>query len=227
MLAYFAAFGFFTDLIHYRYLFLITPAFYILGAYGMVELFKSIKSKLWSYIFIAIIIIVFFVSGHGVLWPKSFYTLESDNPATIKNRPYYAYTPQSDFKGAYDYIKQNKQENEIIISSHPTFNKIYLHEAGYWLHYKYLGLNDKSNYMKNGREYYVNAEVINGLSELEQITTNNHGYIIFDFYSTQDRIPSDETSFIRTNFEQIYSQETNSYSKIWVYKFWYLLTWYS
>lgn len=220
LLAYFVTFGFFTDLVHYRYLFLITPALYILGASGIINLSERIKHNLWRAVFFWLIIIIFFASGHGVLWPKNFYFLESDDPSKINNRPYYAYTPQSNFKEAYNYVKEKKSSQELIISSQPVFNKIYLQEPGYWLEYRYLGINDKNSYIStDNREYYVGAEVIANLDNLKRITKSTHGYIVFDYYSTQDRIPEEEITFISQNFQLVFQSETNSYSKIWVYKF--------
>ncbi|MDO8444402.1 MAG: glycosyltransferase family 39 protein, partial [bacterium] len=161
LLAYLLAFGLLTDLVHYRYLFIITPALYILSAYGMVTVSDRIMHKLWRVVYFFVIIFVFFISGHGVLGPNVFYSLESDNPSEIKGRPYYAYTPQSNFNEAYNYVKEKKSQEDLIISSHPAFNKIFLGEPGYWLSYHYLGVKDTPLYISpDNREYYVGAKVI-------------------------------------------------------------------
>lgn len=219
-ISYLLTFGLFSDLVHYRYLFLVTPTLYIFGTSGIINLLEKVRHKLWRVVSFCLLIFIFFISGHGVFWPKNFYTLESDNPSVIKGRPYYAYTPQSNFNEAYNYVKEKKSSEEIVISSHPAFNKIYLQEPGYWLEYRYLGINDKNSYISpDNREYYVGAEVIGNRKELQEIARGNHGYIIFDYYSTQNRIPENEIQYIRENFELVFQNKTNSYSDIWVYKF--------
>lgn len=218
--AYLLSFGLLSDLVHYRYLFLVTPVLYILGTSGIINLLEKVKHKLWRVVFFCVILIIFFISGHGVAWPKNFYTLESDNPSSVKNRPYYAYTPQPNFNEAYNYVKEQKTSEEIIISSHPVFNKIFLKEPGYWLSYPYLGIGDKNSYTTtDSREYYVGAKIIKNQTELEKVTSDNHGYVVFDYYSMQDRIPKDETDYIRQNFKLVFHDKTNKYSEIWVYQF--------
>jgi hypothetical protein len=186
----------------------------------MVEVSKLIKHKLGRVVFFLVFITIFFISGHGVAVPQTSYQLESDNPSTIKGRPYYAYTPQSNFKGAYAYVKEQKSNEEIVISAHPTFNKIYLREAGYWLSYGYLGIGDRNSYATaDSREYYVGAKIIGNLGSLQEITSQNHGYIIYDYYATQGRIAKEELEYISENFKLVYQDESSSFSKIWVYKF--------
>ena len=68
-----------------------------------------------------------------------------------------------------------------MISSHPHFNKIFLGEAGYWLRYNYLGMEDAVKVITNNREYYVGASVINNLDELKTLTSSTHGYILYDY----------------------------------------------
>ena len=104
--------------------------------------------------------------------------IERKNPKN-QNRPYYAYTPQANFNKAYKYIEENYTNQDIVISSHPHFNKIFLQKPGYWLKYKYNGV--KYPLISNDKEYYVNADVIDDLSELKNITKNKHGYIVFDW----------------------------------------------
>jgi len=143
--------------------------------------------------------------------------LEADDQSKLASRPYYVYTPQPNWTKAYNFIKENKKEKDLIISSQPVFNKIFLKEAGYWIKYNYLGLKTKNDYLD--QEYYVGAKVINNLSELQTLTIANHGFIIFDYMSIQSRISEDILNYIQKNLTLIFQEETNSYSKIWIYKF--------
>ncbi len=211
-------FSFFTDVVHYRYLFHTTVAMYILGAAGVIHTITQIKNKrLWRYAIFAIILI-FFLSGQGVSTPRAFYFLEADNPKHL-NRPYYAYTPQPDFNAAYGTIRADMKTEDIVISSHPHFNKIFLDKAGYWLKYNYLGMEDGGKNVDDGKEYYVGASVINNLDELRQLTSAHHGYIIYDYMATDGKIPTETIQYIQTNFKLFFFDEKNSYSKIWVYQF--------
>jgi len=144
--------------------------------------------------------------------------LEADNPSQL-NRPYYAYTPQPDFNAAYAAIKQNLQPGDIVISSHPQFTKIFLDQPGYWIKYDYLGMEDTPNTIINNKEYYVGATVINNLAELQKLISAKHGYIVFDYQSTDGRINPSTINYIQSNLKLFFYNELNSYSKIWVYQF--------
>jgi 4-amino-4-deoxy-L-arabinose transferase-like glycosyltransferase len=216
--------SFLTQIVHYRYLFQTTAAFYLIAAAVIIPLSRGVPEGrgvlrlIPRALLIIVIIISFFLSGQGVLFPKYFYTLEADDPSTM-NRPYYAYTPQPDFNAAYASIKQNIKSDEIVISSHPHFNKIFLNQPGYWIKYNYLGIEDTPNTITDNKEYYVGAEVINNLEELKKITAQKHGYIIFDYMSTDGRIDPQIINYIQTNSPLFFYNEINSYSQIWVYHF--------
>ncbi len=218
VLAYLTVLSFLTNIVHYRYLFHITPAFYILASVGIIDIYKKIRHNPLKFIFIFAIISIFLISNDAI-FPQSFYLLESDNPAKLGQRPHYAYTPQPDFNSAYAVIKNSLQNDEIVISSHPHFNKIFLDRAGYWLKYSYIGIENNVSSIKNDREHYVGAKVIDDLDELRQIMKNNSGYIVFDFMSIDNRIPQDEINYIINNSELIYFDEISDFSKIWVYRF--------
>ena len=249
-LAYLIPLSFFTQIVHYRYLFPTTLFIYMLAAVATIDILAKIRDKSKSPLergarseaeggvcenwvlglVFFIIIVAFFLSGEGVIFPKNFYLLEADNPTQF-NRPYYAYTPQPDFNAAYATIKLNLQPKDIIISSHPQFTKIFLNQPGFWIKYDYLGMDDAPNtvYLSSrsaqggegsvATEYYVGAEIINNLSELKTLTQSHHGYIVFDYQSTDGRIDPQIINYIRTNLTQIFYNKINSYSQIWVYKF--------
>jgi 4-amino-4-deoxy-L-arabinose transferase-like glycosyltransferase len=198
--------SFFTDIVHYRYLFHVTIIIYIIGAIATIDILGKIKHTQLKLISLSLLILVFFISGECI------------NPSQL-NRPYYAYTPQPDFNLAYAKIKANLKDTDLVISSHPHFNKIFLNQAGYWTKYNYLGMEDTPNTVNDNKEYYVGAEIINNLEELKNITQKNHGYIVFDYMATDGRISKDIISYIQNNLKLFFFDEKNSYSKIWVYQF--------
>jgi hypothetical protein len=214
--------SFLTNIVHYRYLFILTPIFYfttsLVIARAVIRPWQSIFQSIPAYASIIILIIIFFATGQGILFPKNFYTLESDNPDNF-NRPYYAYTPQPNFNLAYEKIKENIKPEEIIISSHPHFNKIFLNQSGYWIRYDYLGIESTPDQIENNKEYYVGAEVINNLEELKKITVEKHGYLLFDYQSADGRIDPQIITYIQKNLSLFFYDKINSHSQVWVYKF--------
>ncbi len=208
----------FTEIIHYRYLFHTTPAFLILGAVSIIDLQTKIRKPAIRTGFLLISCILFFLTYQGILVPKDFYSLEADDPTTLK-RKYYAYTPQPDFKSAYAYIKDHLKPTDLIISTQPQFNKIYLQQPGYWLAYDYLGRDRFDPASLDAREHYVNAEIIHSLEELTKAIDGTHGYIVLDSMAVDNRIPLKIIRFIQSHSGLVFYDERHSYSQIWVYQF--------
>lgn len=201
----------------YRYLFHLLPAIFILGGISIFALQEKIKTN-WLKNVSALIIVAIFLFTTGTMLTQKEYSLESDN---ILGRPkdYYAYVPQPDWNSAYAFIKENKRPEDAVISSLSVFNKIFLNEPGYWLVYPYLGFEDARKYMANGLDYYAGAKTIQSVEELKEITGSIHGFIIFDFMATHGRIKPEILDYIYSNLKQVYHQETNPHSQIWIYQF--------
>lgn len=216
-LIYLLSLSLLSDIVHYRYLFHTTIAFFLISSLVIIELSKKLRYN-YGKLLLIVFISLFFISGQEIFYPKQFYFLESDNPDKL-HRPYYAYTPQPNFNAGYDKIKENIKPDEIIISSHPHFNKIFLNQAGYWIKYHYLGIDNTPNQTIDNKEYYVGAEIINNLEELKNLINNNSGYILFDYMSIDGRIDPKMIDYINDNLELFFYHEINNYSKIWIYKF--------
>lgn len=216
---YLAAFSFFTDIIHYRYLFALTPALLIGGAIGIIDIAHAIRNRWIHGAFLGAVIVAFFASGMGVWHPMDTYWLESDNPQTLGTRPHYATTPQPDWNAAYAYIAEHRRPGDLVISSNPVFTKIFLHEPGAWIKYNYLGIVEESNTITNDHEYYVNAKVIDDLVELKALTASGHGWIIIDAMALDGRIPKDIQQYIASQFTPALHLTANPWSSLWVWKF--------
>lgn len=211
--------AFFSSTIEYRYVFHTTLPFFILGAYGCIHALKAIKDDFWRIIAGLLCVAFLLTEQQIVVNPPSFYDLESDNPATVYGRSYYAYTPQPDFNQAYAVIKENIKPDDIVISSHAHFNKIFLHQPGYWLGYDYLGRSNVSIPKTQTHEQYVNASIVHDLDELIALMQSRHGFIVFDHMSTDRRINPLIIDYIKTHATLTFYEERNNYSKIWVYGF--------
>ena len=218
LLIYLIPLSFLTNVVEYRYLFMLTPVFFMLGALGMQFVAEYFPKTYQKVIFYSIIFLLFFTIGGGVAWPQNMYFLESDNPGSLGARPHYAFTPQPDWNGAYAFISSHETPSDIVISSLPTFNKIFLGQAGYWIEYNYLGFTDTASMVHSGREYYVGAQAIGSVSDLKSLMQSHHGFIIYD-YMAAGLISPDILAYISTNARQVFYENTNSYSQVWVYQF--------
>ncbi len=218
LLAYVIPLSFLTNVVQYRYLFHVTPVIVILSTLGMWMVFDYIKVRFLKVLYWLALIALFFGTGAGVLLPKTEYLLESDPPDIVGSRPFYASTPQPDWNSAYEYIELNQKEGDIIISSHPHFNKIFLKQPGYWIKYDYLGFEKTTSRVIDDREYYVGAKVIDDLAEFEAITGENHGFIVFDGMAI-GRMPEDILVAMEQDMELVYHKQSGTVSEIWVYRF--------
>lgn len=215
-LAYFLSLSFLTDTLGYRYVFHLTPVIYILGIYGMVEVYKLIGRHWMKVTYAGIISILFFTIGGGTILPKAQYILESD---INRDRSFMSVTPQPDWKAAYGVIREEKSDKDIVISTMPAFSKIYLNEPGYWIAYQYLGSEDTYQYVQNGHERYVGAQALENLSSLKEIVENNSGFIVFDANGLYSTASPDIFSYIEENLALVFHKKDNDVSEIWVYRF--------
>jgi hypothetical protein len=218
ILCYLVPLSLLTNIVQYRYLFHLTPALFMLGAVGSIELVSLCPRFYQKVLVCVVVIILFFATSEGVLISHSSYYLESDNPSTLPGRSSYLYVPQPNWNGAYAYISSHLTPDDIVISSMPQFNPIFLNEPGYWIEYSYLGLASKNPRVVNGHEEYADALVIPNLASLASTTASSHGYLVLD-YMAEGRIDPDELTYIQTHFKQVFYQFTNDYSQIWVYQF--------
>jgi frataxin-like iron-binding protein CyaY len=208
LLSYLIPLSFLTDIINYRYLFHLTPILLVFGSIGAFAILSDLKQRWMKALVMGIIVITFFVSGVGAWKPQTMYFLEADGR--------HFFVPQPDWNAAYAFIKQNKKGGEVVITSQPPFNKIFLDEPGYWIRYSYNG----KTYMKekNDKEFYVGSKIINDVEELRGVTSTTHGYITLDFYA-KGRISKEIIQYIETNFTEVFQKTTNDYSKVSVYHF--------
>lgn len=220
LLSYLIPLSFFTNLENYRYLFQIVPIIFILSSISLDYILEKIKPIKYKIIIIVSIILLYFLLNIGVIYPRSFYYLESDIPSkSLIKKNYYSYTPQPNWNEAYKMIQKNKKDDEIVISNEPQFNKIFLNEAGYYLKYTRDNITNQTSDTKDNKEFYVNAKIINNIQELKDITNIKHGYIIFDYLFVDKDNDLDMANYINQNFKLIYFNNINEVSRVWVYKF--------
>ncbi len=208
----------FTEIIHYRYLFHATPAFLIIAAVSLVDTFDKLSKRTTRIIFLIATCALFFLTGQGIIFPKDFYSLEADDPTTLK-RTYYAYTPQPNFTGAYKFIEERLKASDIVISVQPQFSNIFLRQPGYWLAYDYLGRDRLDPMAGRSHERYVNAAIIQSKEALASIMDGKHGYLVLDAMALDGRISTETLSYIQSHSIVAFYEQRHSYSQIWVYQF--------
>lgn len=221
LIVYLLCLSFLTNIVHYRYLFFLLPALYITAAAGIMEATKTIcyNNKKIEFIFIFFIILLFLFTDQGLFIPRENFQLECGANATC--------TPQPNFKDAYNFIKPKIKTDDIIISSHPIFNKIYLNSVGYSIDYYHTHLipSAKNKYINN--DPYTGAPIISNLDQLKNVINNNNGFLIITIDNTAKAkanapIPfklTDETSrYLNSDLNLIFQDQTG-YSNISVYQF--------
>lgn len=224
-IGYLIPLSFLTDIVQYRYLFVVTPILFILATLGLLDLYqlrteKVPHTKTLPLIIGASFLIIFFISPIGSALPHDRYWLEDNPLQRLISTPSRVYTPQPDWNAAYKYISDNRKDTDIVISSHPQFTKIFLNTPGYWIAFDYLGFQNKEQFKTaDGTEFYVGAKTIEDLTSLQSITSNQHGFIVFDYMAQDGRISSTILDYINNHFSLAYHQKDTEYSEIWIYQF--------
>lgn len=214
-LCYFIALSFFIHRIDYRYLFHTLPALFIVFSYIFCTILSKYKNK-YMYFVIILIFSVFFITKQGILIPQTYYFLEHDD-IRIKDRDYYAYIPQPDWKAGYQYIKNNLKEDYIVISSQPQFTNIFLNQEGYFLPFQFERIGGfRKN--KEGRDMYGNSIFIDDLEFLKDIMKNNNGFIIIDTLYL-DNTEIEITNYIFENSTIVFENQINHYSQLYILLF--------
>ncbi len=194
--------------LHYRYLFFLTPLLFLFAVYTL--FFISNKFKMQKSLFIGLLIIIIggsvFISHRFMVFlPQVNYYLES-------------FTPQPNFKKAYEVIKQiSFDENKVIISPYTQMDKVYLGKSDYWLAIDLNGgyLNQQ---LLPEREFYNNAITIKNVEQLKQIIDEQSGYIVVDDMALSIRLERDIIDLIGEQ-QLIYTDQERYGSRIWVFAF--------
>jgi hypothetical protein len=215
ILVYFVPLSFFTDIVQYRYLFAVLPALFLLAAQGAMELVAHIPQR-FHIVAATIFTATLIATGIIAPLPRSFYTLESDDPLALPAGRYYAYTPQPDWNTAYAYITAHRMPDSVVVSSQPQFTNIFLKTPGYWLAHDYGG---GDLVPQDAEESYVGATSLRSAAELAALMKERHGFIVFDFQATDGRLSGDVYAQILLHARPVFYGFTNYVSRVWVYEF--------
>jgi len=90
--------------------------------------------------------------------------------------------PQSNFRDAYMYVKDNMRQDDLIISAWTPPAQFYLGKSDYWLAFNVVGTGEESFLMKNSsRDVYTNATAVSDVGALKIVVDeHSRGWLIVD-----------------------------------------------
>jgi len=108
--------------------------------------------------------------------------------------------PQSNFRDAYMYVKENMTQDDVIVSAWTPPSQFYLGKSDYWLAFNVVGTGTGFFLMENSsREVYTNATAIFDVDGLKRVVDKNpRGWVIVDGVAWYKLGPS-MRDFIRNN----------------------------
>ena len=158
-----------------RYLLMVTPFLFLYTAYLIEYLTKNFKHKI---IISSALFIIIFISS--AIYDKNIVIIPQDKYLLEKG------TPQPNYKKAYSKIKQNGfKENDIVISSNPTMDLIYLGKVNYTIRWSLTG-REGDDMFENGKDVYTGAlklygrDGYGGMEKIKKLQHKNNVYVIID-----------------------------------------------
>ena len=194
-----------------RYLIMITPFLFLYTAYFI----EYISLKVGHKIMIGGLLFIFIVISSGVydystiLVPRKHYALEQ-------------YTPQPNYKKVYEKIIQDGfNEEDIIVSTNPLFDIIYLGRSDYAIPWSLTGREGDTTFIGD-YEIYSGAKKLKGndgtvgIGKIKKIQKESDVYVIMDSLASR-RMEFDLWDDITDIGEEIFSDGEEHF--IIVYKF--------
>ncbi len=186
-------------LIQFRYLFLLFPVLTLFTSV-IIDRILELKTKRFNLILqiilLGIIFLTIFSSGF-VLIPEKTVFLERE-------------TPQPNFKGAYEFILENDSNNSTLIAANTVPAILYYKNPDFWLRYSLTG--KPINYTS---DVYTGSPAIINLNNITSI--NSSYYLVIDQLG-MNRINPEVREYINNNLSLEWSDASNYWSKIWVFK---------
>ncbi len=182
-----------------RYLYFVIPILFILIGFFLDFVIEYLKLQ-WDFfhnelsknataevIVALVLILTMYFSPAFTFVPKEKYDLGVN-------------APQSNFKDAYIYVKNNMRQDDVIISAWTPPAQFYLGKSDYWLEFNVVGTGAESFLMENSsKELYTNATAISDVEALAKaVDEHAGGWVIVDKVAWYKLRPS-VRDFIRNN----------------------------
>jgi 4-amino-4-deoxy-L-arabinose transferase-like glycosyltransferase len=173
-----------------RYLYFVIPILFILIGYFLDFVIDSMEKRLKAAANITVALLLIFAmyfSPAFTFTPKEKYSLGVN-------------APQSNFRDAYMYVKDNMQQDDVIVSAWTPPAQFYLGKSDYWLAFNVVGTGVERFLMNNSsRDVYTNATALSDVEGLKRVVDEHtRGWVIVDGVAWYKLRPG-MRDFIRNN----------------------------
>lgn len=158
-----------------RYLLMVTPFLFLYSAYFIEYIARSFKREVLAGIILTGVVIIFsgVFNQNIVLIPKKHYALERG-------------VPQPDYKELYGEVrKANFTDSDVVISTNPLMDIIYLGQADYAIPWSLTGREGDTT-LSDGLDVYSGAKNLwgkdgkVGLDKIKKLQKESNVYVIID-----------------------------------------------
>ncbi|VVB53043.1 Dolichyl-phosphate-mannose-protein mannosyltransferase [uncultured archaeon] len=164
-------------LLGFRYAYFLLPFIIMFAAKALTYVAKEIWGKRKTTA-IAILILLFSISGELSFTPQTTYYLESR-------------APQPDFNSVYPHLKDNIKQGDTLIVDYPEVALWYGLKPDYWLAFSISGFPVETVLTANKTHYaQTMTPAITSADELTGILNETHGWLVLDSLAA-NRIPQD------------------------------------
>jgi len=203
----FIFYSFFVYVNQSRYLFPLSVFFYLYATYTIYYFsyyFVDRKMVYWLTIILVVTIDIFTAQSFQFR-PRTDYPLEY-------------FTPQPEFRKAYNFLESNMNNDAVIISAYPFMDQICLGKSNYALAISYTGSSRDLSVTEDRKEYYSGTPEILSTGEMINLQKKQDLYFLFDRMALS-RVNSELVGFIQEYGKSVFSSSEKNVSKsVFVYE---------
>ena len=158
---------------HERYVFMLIPLIFVLAAFTLEHIYTEIgellknRGNAWlrktiPTLALLIPLAAFLLAGNFTFNPRSHYDL---GPTAT----------QGEFRHAYEYIAQNWENGDIVVSSLTPLTYWYLCRSDYWIQFSYWGFSTPPK-----KDVYTSAAVIGTANDMRELVSEERGWVVLE-----------------------------------------------
>lgn len=158
---------------HERYAFMLIPLIFALAAFTLDHIYAEIRELLknrgnaWlretiPALALLVPLAAFLLAGNFTFTPRSHYDL---GPTA----------QQGEFRHAYEYIAQNWENSDIVVSSLTPLTYWYLGRSDYWIQFSYWGFPTPPE-----NDFYTSAVVIGTTNDMRELVSEERGWVVLE-----------------------------------------------
>jgi hypothetical protein len=182
----------------HRYALVLTPFLYLYTSIAIVAVYRRVYYRTVAVVCVMALVCTAdaLVTRSLVFVPENGYVLEW-------------YTPQPNFRAAYDAVYPLIEETDFVISAYPYLDSIYLQKSDYAIPISYTGRTDEDS-MYGSREYYSGTPRLSArghrdaIDKLEELRRTGNVFITLDSLAMR-RIDSDVWEYIVSTGEEVFT----------------------